>query len=158
MNPCVTLTDGAGFYCWMNPDNESLLRLGSIRNKSHPLVKFNSSTKLHVTVMYSYVQPRLIFPKPKTYQAELVGFDIWNSDDSLILVGLLDSFDLEALHGHFVCLGAVHTFDPYTPHITLAEFTYDHPDIYEYCYLLNQTERPKRLSFGSQIYVDNIKD
>lgn len=156
MNPRVSLPDGAGFYCWMIPDNQSLLRLGSIRNKSHPLFKHYNSTRLHVTVMYSEVQPeQIIMPRPRLYKAILDSFEVWITD-KIYLVGILNSYDIEALNGHFACLGAQHTYDPYVPHVTLGEFSMEHQEIYEYCYLLNQTERPKELVFGPEVLVDTI--
>ncbi len=157
MDPRISLPSGAGFYCWVDPDTQSLLNLGSIRERTHPLVTHTKSTGLHVSVIYSYQQPeRLVLPAPRIYRAVLTGYEVWPSEDRMVIVGLLDSPDLEALNAHFACLGAVHTFDPYVPHITVGHFMYDSPEIYEYTWLLNQTERPKRLVFGPELRIDTL--
>jgi len=155
----MIIPSNRGFYCWMNPDLDSILRLGSIRNKEHPSLKHYNSTRLHVTVIYSHTCPsRVLIPKAKLYQSTVESYELWDDGNKFLLVGKLNSRDIEALHRLYTSLGAVHTFDPYSPHITLGEFSTDSADVQEYIYALNRTNSGVQISFGPQVFIDSLKE
>jgi 2'-5' RNA ligase len=84
---------------------------------------------LHITMMYSFDQPRFPFvPEMKSIKSEIgtsAKLD-WFGEDKKTLVLAFDCPELKARHleiGTFY--GLRHTYNPYKPHVTLA---YDVPN------------------------------
>ena len=90
-----------------------------------------SDIGLHCTIMYSQAALRVSpqralatnLPMQKAFfEARVVGIDWWEGHDKEgYLVAKLVSSQLQARHKVWQMLGAVPTFSPYSPHITLLK-------------------------------------
>lgn len=113
----------AGLYVWADPDEESLLILQRLMR--HAPFKTENLTKLHTTVLYCKgpVLPHDIsVPEDRQIPAELTFLDIWTDHEGdCIIVGRLQSAELQDLHQELTHQGLKHSFDDYAPHITLAK-------------------------------------
>lgn len=112
----------AGIYCWLDPDEESLLILQRLMR--HCPFKTENLTKLHTTVLYCKgpIPLNIQVPEDRPIPAELSFLEIWKDhEDDYIVVGRLVSDELQDLHKSLVDQGLKHSFDDYAPHITLAK-------------------------------------
>ena len=75
---------------------------------------------LHCTVMYSkYDSPaEKSYPKTKTFRARMKDIQLYGkNEDSLVIT--LESADLQAEHERLKKLGAKHSWEFYSPHVTI---------------------------------------
>jgi len=149
---------GDGFYCWMDPDEQSLLNLASIRQYQSPNLKYHYSTKLHCTIMYHERELPLHpqFPLDGYRAATVARYDIWTVPQGHLLVAVLDSPQLEALHFQFRAAGFIHSYEDYTPHTTLGEYSVMDDRAVSHMELLNRSLPAFKLKYGPQIYADSI--
>lgn len=107
-----------GTYVACSPDDDSKKELDKITKK----VKAGGGKKvkkddLHCTLMYSRRgNPNIAVNKKANYSAKLNKFAML--DDCLVI--LLDSNDIIARNADLSNSGLVHTYNPYTPHITVV--------------------------------------
>lgn len=117
-------TNTQGTYSSVVPDAVSNLLLQSLQ-KEIPLTTL--SKDLHCTVMYS----RTVLPSTLNqrlndfsafeYESHIQEINWWAGHDGLgYIVATLGSHSLETEHKRLITLGLVSTFEPYVPHITLA--------------------------------------
>lgn len=111
----------SGTYVCALPDAESkkkLARLASVLG--HPLTP-ESIDELHSTVMYAKgAFPTAVrFPR-SLFGAKVSGIEFWSGhDNDGYVVATLDSPDLKAEHRRWVARGLSHSFEDYSPHVTL---------------------------------------
>lgn len=82
----------------------------------------------HCTIIYSrFHQPHSLIAEDfanrgdRQFNANVVELKQWPGHDNAgYLVAALYSDDLQARHRHWLSAGAVHSFDDYLPHVTLA--------------------------------------
>jgi hypothetical protein len=77
---------------------------------------------LHVTLMYSYDMLRSDFlPNPKEIISDLSeAYLDWYGEDKTTLVLVLECRKLKTRHDEIAAYGLKHTYQPYSPHVTLA--------------------------------------
>lgn len=113
----------AGIYAWLDPDEESLMILQRLMR--HCPFKTENLTKLHTTVLYCkgpIIPDSIQVPEDRAIPAELSFLDIWEDHEGeYIVVGRLVSEELQELHASLTSQGLKHSFDDYSPHITLAK-------------------------------------
>jgi len=113
----------AGLYCWLDPDDESLLVLQRLLR--HAPFKTENLTKLHTTVLYCKgpILPHdVTVPEDRKIPAEITFLDVWTDHEGdTIVVAKLVSDELQDLHKELTGQGLKHNFDDYLPHMTLAK-------------------------------------
>lgn len=118
-NGFIPYTGGAGVYVSRCLEAGSSLalswRIGTLRKKLAPWV--TNKENLHATVMYSKVAPRSTELSSKSVKADITGGDCYG--DCYVLT--LRSPDLVGDNARWSSIGAVHTFQPYNPHITIID-------------------------------------
>lgn len=111
-----------GIYVWLDPDEESLLHLQKLM-KGAPFKTYDS-TEVHCTVLHcsSELPEDLDVPEDRQLPAEVNMLDVWDDHKGRkILVARLGSDELHDLHAALTGQGLTHSFDDYTPHITLGK-------------------------------------
>lgn len=127
-----TLMDtSSGLYVWVDPDDKSYLRLSAVRRifgTQNGALKYENGTELHATVLYhpDPIPENAQAPADRQISARLLRAEAWTvKENKTLLVLILESPELVKLHQELLSYGFVHTFDPYTPHITFAKFNND---------------------------------
>jgi len=147
-----------GFYCWMDPDEQSLLSLSSIRQYQSPNLRYHYSTELHCTVMYHEreLPQHPQFPNDRFMNATIAQYDIWTVPSGHLLIAVLDSYELEALHFQLRSAGFMHSYEDYTPHVTLGEYSILDDQAISHMEMLNRKLPAFKLRFGPQLYADTL--
>lgn len=108
-----------GFHTCVYLDEEStsiltevLFNLGIEPNLSFPY---------HVTIISSLSKPKTNFKYDKKISLYTKGFFLLG-DNNLVLG--VESSLVNKLHNFYTNKGAVHTFDKFSPHITISEFNF----------------------------------
>lgn len=112
--------ESSGTYVCVLPDEEStatLLRIGDYLG-----IKVDSS-ELHCTLSYA----KGCFPKQaktskaRRFSARIAGLQFWDGhDNDGYLVVMLDSLSLIQRNQYWAAHGLKHSFDDYSPHVTLV--------------------------------------
>lgn len=115
-----------GVYVGIKLDKQSIESLQSFI-KDNEIPNPIDSNDMHVTIMYSekpiHKSDELIDPKLEL-TASATEFDLYG-DDRNCLVLKIDCDELHKRHQFFTEKGGKHSYDEYSPHITLS---YDCPD------------------------------
>lgn len=111
-----------GLYVSVKPAGKLTALLNFLQDLVRPDV-----TDLHCTVMYSKVAvhpvsaARLVASGPTIYATRVVGLEFWDGHDNEgYLVAKLECEALRCRHAAWRALGAVASFQDYTPHMTLS--------------------------------------
>lgn len=123
--------ESSGTYVCVLPDDESRGFLSHIANS---LRVHADPYELHSTLMYA----KGCFPKNASYSrratfgARIKGIEYWDGhDNDGYLVVILDSPGLVNRHRYWTEHGLKHSFDDYTPHVTLATRIEKTPELME---------------------------
>lgn len=111
----------SGTYVCALPDNKSRTKLVHISSAlGHP-ISVEESEDLHSTVIYSKGAFPSKFDFSRQYfGAKITGLEFWDGhDNDGYVVVTLDSPDLTAENRRWTTLGLKHSFEDYTPHVTL---------------------------------------
>lgn len=107
-----------GTYVEARPTDESresIVKLQKRLNIKNPV----DPEALHVTIMYSRRGSPDLPPSDTFKVAEPMGLELYGEDKNYLVL-LLDSPDLDMRHQQLSVYGLEHTFNPYSPHITLS--------------------------------------
>lgn len=112
-----------GFYASVSPKPAQALRLlEEFRSAPFKLV---DASDLHVTLMYSKVPVPLAnvdVDTRNTFKAKPLALEYWEGHDKEGYVVLkLKSSQLQERHNFWKSKGAKHSFDEYSPHITIGK-------------------------------------
>lgn len=116
------LDEGAGIYMWLNPDEKSTLDL--LRLVRAAPFKSRDSTELHCTIMYctKHMPLDIEAPVDQVYGADVCRIDHWiDHKGRNILVFALDSNELQVLHANLRKQALTHSYDAFSPHISVAK-------------------------------------
>ncbi len=119
----VPLTNqSSGTYVCVLPDAQSKITLGKIAFALGLPLHDDDFEDLHSTVIYSKDRfpSNTKIPHDRQFSAFVKDVQFWDGHDGdgyVVLV--LDSPDLVALHQEWKDRGLIHSFDDYTPHVTL---------------------------------------
>lgn len=111
-----------GFYVWVDPTESTIVLLSRIL-KGAPF-KTRNSTEFHTTVLHhgGEVPTEVNVPKDRTCSGELTEFVVWEEKDGeKIIVALINSPQLMSLHYELIGQQFKHSFDDYTPHISVGK-------------------------------------
>ena len=78
--------------------------------------------RLHVTLIYSRKEFKMLPNTPVVHTAKIVGFELFSNSGGVknVLVAKLESSSITARHKHIRAnYGATHDYSEYSPHITL---------------------------------------
>lgn len=89
-------------------------------------------TEYHTTIIYgrdtvmSYAKAQIVASNPSTSREPITGYveklAYWDGHDKTgYLVAIIQSPALKAIHEKWIAAGARHSFEDYTPHITIAQ-------------------------------------
>lgn len=79
------------------------------------------SDEFHCTLMYSPTTPTKVpTPRGGTFSAKMKGLAVYG-EEKKVLVVTLESAELQREHSRLLGHGCKHTFDPYSPHVTLGK-------------------------------------
>ena len=117
-----------GSYFGVVPDEEGMEKIKDLV-KSLKLKNPIEDEKIHVTLMYSEDKGNpLIPPSDLTYEAKPVGFALFGPEKNCLVVKL-ESKDLQSRHNELLANGFIHSYDDYSPHVTLSyEYEGELPD------------------------------
>ena len=79
--------------------------------------------RLHVTLIYSRKEFKMLPNTPVVHTAKIVGFELFSNSSGVknVLVARLESSSVTARHNHIRAnYGATHDYPSYNPHITLC--------------------------------------
>lgn len=108
----------AGLYSAVLPVDRSKVVLERIADL---VGVWYDSDEFHCTLMYSPTTPsKLPVPVARTFTAKMSGLAIYG-DEKKVLVVTLESAELQKEHSRLLGHGCKHTFDPYSPHVTLGK-------------------------------------
>jgi len=108
-----------GTYFGVVPDEDGMEKIKDLI-KSLKLKNPIEDEKIHVTLMYSEDKGNpLIPPSDLTYEAKPVGFALFGPEKNCLVVKL-ESKDLQARHDELLASGFIHSYDDYSPHVTLS--------------------------------------
>lgn len=117
-------SQASGSYVCALPDTESKIKLARISAAlGHPLGK-DDVEDLHSTIMYAKgAFPESIpLQKGKRFGAKIIGIEFWDGhDNDGYVVAILDSPDLVNRNKEWAATGLKHSFDDYSPHVTLFD-------------------------------------
>lgn len=116
------LSDSAGFYAWVTPDEKAIIDITRLLRSAPCKVK--DSTELHCTLIHckENLPVELDTPKDQVIGAYIEGIDHWiDHKGRNILVLRLDSPTLCSLHEALAEQSIQHSHDEYNPHITIAK-------------------------------------
>jgi hypothetical protein len=150
--------DGSsGLYVSVSPTFYSSEKLKGWAKHLFPNVEIDSD-KFHCTVMYSKVcSTKTVTDTKMDYLAKVSHFEFWDGHDSDgYLVVVLQSPSLVHLHKKWKSLGAVHSFDDYTPHVTLLDKFKMTKELQKRIDELSTKEKGTILSFTNE-QLENIK-
>lgn len=140
----------SGTYVCVLPDKESKLKLAKISAAlGHP-IPIAEVEDLHSTVMYSKGSfPRELSLPRKRFGAKVVGLEFWDghNNDGYVVV-ILDSPDLVARNRFWTAQGLKHSFDDYTPHVTLFSKIEKTPE------LVNKINAVSKKAIGTTLVFD----
>lgn len=154
-----------GFYSWRQLDQASVLALSALR-RFYPCPEetpfsYNSGPELHMTTMYHSKDLELpstyVDPGPQPLEASIDKFVIWEDHkDRHIVVALLNREQVLRDHKTLELQGFVHSYDPWSPHVTYGKFK-DKPNP-RWVSLLNLAIRrnPVTLEFAPQVFIDSL--
>lgn len=113
-----------GTYFGVVPDEEGMEKVKDLIKK----LKLKSpieEEKIHVTLMYSEDKGNPLIPPSSdlVYEAKPVSFALFGPEKNCLVVKL-ESADLQARHNELLANGFIHSYDDYSPHITLS-YDYD---------------------------------
>lgn len=111
-----------GFYVWVDPNEETLVLLQKAL-RGAPF-KTRNTTEFHTTVLYHQgdVPTDVGVPKDRDIVGELTEFVVWDEKDGeKIIVALIKSPQLMSLHYELIGQQFKHSFDDYTPHISVGK-------------------------------------
>lgn len=114
--------DSSGSYVCVLPDDLTKARLIAIASMLNISLSYDQVEDLHSTIVYA----RGCFPKDPTTSSSVFGAMInqlqyWDGHDNEgYLVIILDSPQLVARNRYWAAQGLEHSFEDYTPHVTLA--------------------------------------
>ena len=111
----------SGTYICVIPDEESTLKLIKISAALGYKIPSDEVENLHSTVMYSKGKfPKGLPLERKRFGAKISGIEFWDGHDNDGYVVLtLDAPDLVARNRFWAAQGLTHSFEDYTPHVTL---------------------------------------
>lgn len=121
-SPTLTLTDysgNKGLYAYALPDLSAKTVLSALSRLCGYVV---DAEKFHITVMYSKdaVIPLNSYSDSAGHILSIIGVQYFRGhDDKGYLSFVIDSDTLKQQHQNLIDLGAKHSFDDYTPHITI---------------------------------------
>lgn len=116
------LDDAAGIYMWVNPDEKSTLDI--LRLFRGAPFKGKDSTELHCTVMYckGHMPQTFEAPPDLPYTGQITRVNNWvDHKNRNILVLAIESDQLQVLHKNLTSQSFAHSFDEFSPHITIAK-------------------------------------
>ena len=111
-----------GFYVWLDPDEQTCLVLQ--KALSGAPFKTRNTTEFHTTVLYHQgdVPTDVSVPKDREISGEITEFVVWEEKDGEnIIVALVKSPRLMSLHYELIGERFKHSFDDYTPHISVGK-------------------------------------
>lgn len=148
-----------GLYVWIDPDEHSILKLGSL--VSDAPFKPIQSTTMHVTVLFH--QDHLPFgvkpPLDRRCTGSLVRLKVWTDHKGKkVLVCEIDSPDLQRLHQELLGEGLAHSFPDYQTHLTLCYDTPAEAAVRLWIEQKNQelADQPIQLAFGPQLKAEAL--
>lgn len=109
----------SGTYVWCDTDATTTVKLQAFCHMFQKAgLDFLNATEFHTTVMYSKDNPDIMeFPQPQKLRGLIT--NACQLGDYLVLK--LDSPSLQRTHKQLLKLGFSHSFDDYTPHISVAK-------------------------------------
>jgi hypothetical protein len=114
----------SGTYVCALPDAETQTKLARVSAAlGHPLSQ-EKIEDLHSTIIYAKgnFPNGLELQRGQRFGAKVTGLEFWDGhDNDGYVVLLLDSPDLMARHQFWVSRGLTHSFEDYTPHVTLFD-------------------------------------
>jgi 2'-5' RNA ligase len=117
-----------GLYVWTVPDEHSILQIQSLI-KDAPF-KTESSTEYHATVLYHIgdLPEDAVMPDDYACSATINEIVSWpDKNGTVTVVALLDSPDLQDIHGKLLEQGLTHTFPKFAPHVTVGVKAEENP-------------------------------
>lgn len=111
-----------GLYVWATPDENSTLKLQRMMYEAP--FKTHHATEYHCTLLFhkGSLPFEVTIPEDRKMKAQVQSLQVWEDHkQEFILVGLLSSPQIKALHYELIAEGFEHTFPDYTPHITLGK-------------------------------------
>lgn len=111
-----------GLYVWVDPDENANIDIECLL-KDAPFKAVNS-TEFHATVLYhrGTLPNTSVMPHDRVCHARIVEIENWEAHDGeSIIVALLDSPALQAVHAELLGQNLTHSFPEYRPHITLGK-------------------------------------
>jgi len=118
-----------GSYFGVTPDEETKKKIDGLIKKLKIKNPIDLDT-LHVTLVYSEDKGNPLIPPSSDleYTATASEFALYG-DESDCLVIKLDSPELQSRHNELLAAGFIHSYDNYSPHITLSyDYDGDLPD------------------------------
>ena len=153
-------TGDTGVYVSVVPTDGSLIHLSTWAAKLGFPMNNKEAEELHCTVIYSKIpiDPVLATCNPKkVHTARFSHFEYWDGHDKEgYLVCVLQSKDLQELHRKWLSLGAIHSFEDYTPHVTLKTGLSPTPSLYKKMLEYGQTLRGTVLEMYNE-QVESLK-
>lgn len=154
-------TGNSGTYVSVSPDDESkkyIREMVKSLNPPFPLDIFDDEA--HMTIMYSrhecIDEDQLQFPE--SIVALPLKFEYWDGhDNDGYLVLKMISKPASDLNQHLLDLGAEHSFDDYTPHMTIIHGIYDYKDKINTWLNSIKGKLHSRLVYFNKITIDNCK-
>jgi hypothetical protein len=149
--------DGTGCYVSVSPDADSVLLIGEWMHDLGFWLSPEREAKLHCTVIYSATA------RPTDYIADpfrkLIGtlshFEFWDGhDNSGYVVAKLVSPDLKERNRYWTERGAVHSFEDFTPHVTLLHNLSSTPAMLQRLESVGNRRRGENLVF----YDEHLED
>lgn len=111
----------SGIYSWATLSQRSILLVQALQAAAAgPDFKPDNAVKLHVTLMWSKTIPSSL-PPWEGDDAEVLGAKILGPDDDRVVVLTVKSDKIEAYARAAYAAGAVFSFSPFIPHITIGK-------------------------------------
>jgi hypothetical protein len=111
-----------GLYVWVDPDESGVLVIQEIL-KGAPFDTVNT-TDYHATVLYhkGKLPVNAVMPHDRVCHARIKELVIWEAHDGeSIIVALLDSPALQAVHAALLAQGLTHSFPDFNAHVTVGK-------------------------------------
>jgi len=117
-----------GTYFGVVPDEDGMEKIKDLVKKLN-LKNPIEDEKIHVTLMYSEDKGNpLIPPSDLVYEEKPVSFALFGPEKNCLVVKL-ESKDLQDRHNELLANGFIHSYDDYSPHVTLSyDYEGDLPD------------------------------
>lgn len=153
-----------GFYAWSDPDAESILRLRSLCTGA----PFNgtSATKLHCTLIYSHLGVPSFeeflanLGEDPTFKCLIKEIAFWpdTTPTNGYLVATLASPQLQDFHKLLSDMGLKHSFEEYTPHITIGSDVELTPEVESWIDQQNSLLRDSPIAITLEgVKLDSVK-